>query len=97
MDELTSGTGSSVRRGCVRHVTGGWEEFDGVGDAFSGGGSDEDAVAAVMVGSVAQVPPVLSMDGPRASGFGCLVYDDASAQWCEWGAVEAEGAVEVSF
>ncbi len=97
MDELTGGTGGSVRRGCLRHGTGGWEEFDGIGDAFSGSGSDEHAVAAVMVGSVAQVPSVLSVDGPRASCFWYLVYDHVRAQRCKWRAVEIEGAVEVRF
>ncbi len=78
-------------------MAGGRENFDGVGNALSGAGRDKYAVAAVMLWSVAQIPSVLSVDGPRAAFFWGFMHGDASAQRSNWGAVEIEGTIEVRF
>jgi hypothetical protein len=97
MDEVASGNSGCARRGGAWHVTGGGGKFHSVGNAFSGGGCDEHAIAAIMFWSMAQIPPVLAVYGPRASFFWRFVHNDASAQGREWRAVEVESAIEVGL
>ncbi len=48
-----------------------------------------------MFRSVAKIPSVLSVDGPRATFFWGFMHVDGSAQRSKWCAVEIEGAIEV--
>jgi hypothetical protein len=95
MDEVASGLCSCVSGGGAWHVASGRKNFHCFGDALSGRRGDKHAVASVVFWSVAQIPSFLSVNGPRASFFGRLVHDDASAQRSEWLRVEIEGAIEV--
>ena len=74
-----------------------WEELYFFGDAFCASVWYVDALASVVVRGGSEVPSIYTVGGPGAAVFGCFVYYDSRACWCEWCAVEIKGTVELGF
>jgi hypothetical protein len=68
---------------------------DGVRNTFGSGFEHPNGVAAIRVEGRTYVPSVIGMWRPRRSVVGLFVDEDTNARWCNGGAVEVKGAVEL--
>jgi hypothetical protein len=73
----------------------GWEPLERVGSSFGTGFPDPDSVASVQIRGGADVPAINSVGRPRCTYVRCLMHEDSDARWCNGGAVEVEGAVDL--
>ena len=69
---------------------------DGVRNTFGSGFKHPNGVAAIRVEGRTGVPSVVGMWRPRRSVVWLFVDKDTNARWCNGGAVEIVGAVELS-
>lgn len=94
VDKIESSVGGSVSR---RDFSNGTlvGKNDGFGNAFSTGFGHMDAMAAIVFGSGAKIPPVYAMRGPGTADFRVFVDEDFGARRCHGSSVVVKSAVEL--
>ena len=82
--------GGGERHGNFRRKPG-----DGVRNAFGSGFEHPNGVTSIRVEGRTGVPSIIGMRRPRRSVVRLFVDEDTNAGWCNGGAVEVVGAIEL--